>query len=224
VLQEMSNLAEAYDANYRRDNYFEYENWMYRPFIRALIKKAGLKRGDRVLDAGCGQGFFSKLLCDIGLDIVGVDLSVEGIKTAKRNCTNPKAEFRAADIMSLPYASTFDCVYNRSCSLYNKRNLQECDEVTETLFRYVKPGGVLIFDYYTKLSPREESRSWTYHQLGAVREHFARFPQAKVYFSLRVETFLLGASALTGPMTLFNSSVSRMSGIGGEVIAIIRKR
>jgi len=220
----MSNLAETYDANYRRDNYFEYESWMYRPFIRALIKKAALKRGDRVLDAGCGQGFFSKLICDLGFDVVGVDLSVEGIKTARRNCSNPKAEFGVADIMSLPYESTFDCVYNRSCSLYNRRNLQECGGITETLFRYVKPGGVLIFDYYTKLSPREESRSWTYHQLGSIKEHFARFPQAKVYFSLRLETFLLGTWALTGPMTLINSSVSRLSGMGGEVIALIWKR
>ena len=58
------NVAATYDRFYRQPNYFHYRDWLYRPFIRALIKAAGLKRGSRVLDVGCGQGFFTALFAD----------------------------------------------------------------------------------------------------------------------------------------------------------------
>ena len=68
------NEAATYNRFYRQPNYFQYRDWLYRPFIRALIKAAGLKRGSRVLDVGCGQGFFTALFADEGMDSLGADI------------------------------------------------------------------------------------------------------------------------------------------------------
>ena len=35
-------------------------------FVKAFVNKANLKSGSRVLDVGCGQGFFSWLFADFG--------------------------------------------------------------------------------------------------------------------------------------------------------------
>jgi hypothetical protein len=56
-----SDLA-SYERNYQRPNFFGHRSWLYRPYIKALANKAGLKDKDRVLDLGCGQGFFTSLL------------------------------------------------------------------------------------------------------------------------------------------------------------------
>ncbi|CAN5659706.1 hypothetical protein BH18ACI4_BH18ACI4_09790 [soil metagenome] len=215
--------ADAYDSMYRKENYFGYRRWLYGPFLAALATKAGLRRGSSVLDAGCGQGFFAALLSELGFTVLGVDVSPAGVETANTRFGSSTTSFRTGDIMSLPYNCTFDCVYCRSCSLYNDHDLQRLHCVTDVLLSYIKPGGVLIFDYYTKLSPRKTSSSWRYHQLTAVRQHFARYPHTEVYFSLRFEAMLFRGWTLTSALTRLNSFVSRLTGIGGEAIAMVWK-
>lgn len=215
--------ADAYNAMYRKENYFEYRAWIYRPFLAALVTKAALQHGSKVLDAGCGQGFFTELLGDLGFDVLGVDFSVEGINAAKTRPRKGRIAYDTGDILSLPYKDAFDCVYCRSCSLYNNANLERSYFVTEALLGYVKPGGVLIFDYYTKLSRRQRSSSWTYHKLAEVRHHFARYPRARVYFSLRVEAGLFGVLTLSRPITTVNALISSVTGLGGEAVAMVWK-
>lgn len=60
--------------------------------------------------------------------------------------------------MTLPHKSTFDCVYVRSCSLYNCMDLQARRGVTEIFLSYLKKGGALIFDHNSKLSPLDPNR------------------------------------------------------------------
>ncbi len=208
--------ADAYDSMYRKENYFGYRRWLYGPLLAALATKAGLKRGSTVLDAGCGQGFFAGLLSELGFTVTGVDVSAAGIEAANTRFGNKTTSFRTGDIMSLPYNSTFDCVYCRSCSLYNDDDLQRSNYVSDVLLSYVKPGGVLIFAYYTKLSPRKTSSSWRYHQLAPIRQHFARYPHAEVYSSLRFEAILFRGRTCTSALTRLNPLVSRLTGVGAR--------
>ena len=196
---------------------------MYRSLIYALAKKAQLRPGFCLLDAGCGQGFFAGLFADLGIQVVGVDLSTEALKSAPNECSSANVRFEAGDVRCLPYESTFDCVYARSCSLYNKTNLEESRQITDKLLTYLKDNGILIFDYYTRLSGRKGSVSWRYHNLSAIKSHFAKYPDARVYFSLRLEPILFGSWALSAPITLISSALSRISGIGGEAIVFVRR-
>jgi SAM-dependent methyltransferase len=216
------NVAASYDQFYRQPNYFQYRDWLYRPFIRALIKTAGLQKGNRVLDIGCGQGFFTSLFADEGMDSLGADLSAEGVAQARNFYGKSGAKFEVGDALRLPYASTFDCVYSRSCSLYNRPDFAEQREVTDALLGYVRPGGVLIFDYYTNLCARKPQDSWRYHSLDEARRHFSAYPGSRVYFSLRFDTLLLGRHAFG--FSGVSALGSRISGVGGELVAMVRKK
>jgi ubiquinone/menaquinone biosynthesis C-methylase UbiE len=70
VLPEIffDSLAEDYDGMTGFEHRFPYE----RPFFRMLVERYHLKSA---LDAGCGTGFHSVLLAQLGLQVTAVDIS-----------------------------------------------------------------------------------------------------------------------------------------------------
>jgi ubiquinone/menaquinone biosynthesis C-methylase UbiE len=62
--------------------------------------------GKTILDCGCGEGFVSLKLASLGATVLGVDLSLNKIRMAKKleKCTNAQnAEFIVADAENLPF-------------------------------------------------------------------------------------------------------------------------
>jgi SAM-dependent methyltransferase len=215
------SLAQTYDEKYRCGSYFRYNRWLFRSFIKALATKARLKDASRILDAGCGQGFFSGLFAELGFKPLGVDISGEAVRTAEREYGSKGATFEVGDVTSLPFFKTFDCVFVRGCSLYNSQSFQRDRTTTDILLKYVRSGGFLIFDYYTKINPRRKSATWTYHSIAETKQHFSVYPGAQVYFSLRFDALLLRRLAFTRVSTVLNAFVSRITGIGGDLVVLI---
>ncbi|MFZ4575583.1 MAG: class I SAM-dependent methyltransferase [Phycisphaerales bacterium] len=97
-------------------------------------------KGAKVLEVGCGDGFFSSQIAQRGCEVTGVDLSTEGLRRAKER--TPAGTFLSHDLTQpMPFPdATFDGVW--------------CSEVLEHLFsplyvleqmsRVLKPGGVAL--------------------------------------------------------------------------------
>jgi SAM-dependent methyltransferase len=217
------DIAESYDVKYRQSNYFRYQSWLYWPFVKALVDRVGMKPGDSLLDAGCGQGFFSWLFAECGMCVTGVDISVAGITAARRKYQCSDLAFEVGDVLNLPCKSAFDYVFVRSCSLYNSPDFETEHSITDQLLSYLRSGGTLIFDYYSKLNRRKKAEDWIYHSVESTRNHASRYTEARVYFTTRLDTLFLGRFALTIGMTSICSHLSRMTGVGGEIIALVRK-
>ncbi len=215
-----------YDDRYRQEDYWRYRPWLYRSLVRALLKTAQLREGASVLDAGCGQGFFSGLIAEGGFKTLGVDMSKEGVRRASETYGRMMGvAFEAGDVLELPYVDKFDCVFTRSLSPYNTDDFESDQWITDALMRYLKPGGVFIFDYYTRLNRAVSVATWRHHSMVSVRRHFAPYPCKKIYFSSRLDAILLGRFALSPPMTWMNSLVSRsVAAIGGEALALVWKK
>src|SRR3954447_13222510 len=71
---------------------------------------ASLASGRRVLDAGCGLGYGTRILAQAGAaEATGVDLAEAVVEAARADA--PEATFEVADIRSLPFADgSFDLV------------------------------------------------------------------------------------------------------------------
>ncbi len=212
-----------YNHKYQNKNYFNYKEWLYRPYIKSLITHTGLKRGSSVLDTACGQGFFSYLFHKCGMQTYGVDISMAGICAAQSTYGSLGLKFVIGDVFSLPFSLKFDCVFTRSCSLYNSDDFVMRYNVTDTLFSYVKEGGIFVFAYYANLNPTKQSKTWRCHSLSQVKQHFSRYHNAKIFFISRLDTLLIRNYAFNSFVTKVNMYQSKSIGLGGDYICILKK-
>jgi SAM-dependent methyltransferase len=213
--------AAQYDSQYRKENYFGYSEWIYDRYISSLILACGLKKGSLVLDVGCGQGFFSYLFRKHGMNVYGIDISEVGIQMATDKYGHLGIRFTVADIESVKFPEQFDCVFVRSCSLYNRLDFPVNDGITGTLLKHVRPSGVLLFLYNSNFSSRK-SESWRYHSWEDLKRHFTKYANAKLYFAIKIDAVVLGKYAFTAFISAANKVLSKVSGIGGDLICILK--
>ena len=93
--------------------YSEYGVRRYAHFCQYSSVLAQVKLGDRVLDAGCGEGSLSVMLAKKGAIVVGTDISEPNIVAARAYAEQNGVDitFHVADIENLPFeTNTFDVV------------------------------------------------------------------------------------------------------------------
>jgi len=129
--------------------------------------------GDLVLDAGCGAGRDSKYFVDKGLDVIGIDLSVNMLEKAQKR-TN--AEFLVGDVRkTIFYSGAFSGVwcYNTLLHLDN----DDFQSAISEFKRLLVPRGVLyIATRYGKGVDIKES--------SAGKKHFYLYDKTYIQGSL----------------------------------------
>ena len=109
-----------------------------------LIKFAGVHRGDRLLDVGCGTGVVALTAAQVGAKVSGSDLTPELIMRAKENAqiSNLNIDFQIADVEDLPYKDNeFDFVLSQFGHMFAPRP----EIALKEMLRVLKPGGVVAF-------------------------------------------------------------------------------
>lgn len=70
-----------------------------------------VKKGERVLDIGCGQGDVDfDLVTKSGASVDGIDLSAENIAKAQKRYSHPNLSFRVADALTLHVDRPYDTI------------------------------------------------------------------------------------------------------------------
>jgi SAM-dependent methyltransferase len=116
---------------------------------RALVHEAlGAVPGDRVLDAGCGPGFYvAETLDRVGPEgsVVGVDASAPMLALAAKRCEgHDNVGFEEGDVTALPVA---DADFDRALSVQVLEYVADIPAALAEIFRVLRPGGrVLIWD------------------------------------------------------------------------------
>ena len=138
------------------------------------INKLGIKKGMKVLDAGCGPGtLINQVRALSGADCFGADISALAIKRAKE-CGDKKIKYVKSQLEKLPYKSNF---FDRVLSFDVLEHVEDQKKSLSELLRVTKPGGkILIYavsrrDYFTW---HWFQRLLTFGKLGVDREggHF----------------------------------------------------
>ena len=80
--------------------------------ILSLLRRVGIKRGDRVLDLGCGTGRITSLLNSLSENkVLGMDVSPKMIEIAREKYKDSDcAEFICGDFLDFDFAEKFDVV------------------------------------------------------------------------------------------------------------------
>ncbi|MDQ1402652.1 MAG: hypothetical protein QOG03_968 [Actinomycetota bacterium] len=77
--------------------------------VAFLVEALELAPGHRVLDVGCGPGRHARALANLGIEVVGVDISAPFIELAQADAP-PGATFHVGDARRLSFDAEFDAV------------------------------------------------------------------------------------------------------------------
>lgn len=138
------------------------------PALRNLLPSL---QDQRVLDLGCGYGWFCRYAQQQGArEVVGLDVSEKMLAQAVAMSTQPGITYQRADLETLQLSSTFDIVYSSLALHY----IIKIDALFATLFNAMRPGGKLVFscEHPIYSAPRQQQwifdarqqRSWPVNQ------------------------------------------------------------
>jgi 2-polyprenyl-3-methyl-5-hydroxy-6-metoxy-1,4-benzoquinol methylase len=165
----IADPAAAWDAAAAAwDNFVEtgLDYWRTEIHGPALLAACGDVRGLRVLDLGCGQGWFTRQLAEHGASVVGVDFSNGQLANARQHETaHPVGiEYRhldAADVGDYWPAATFDLI--TACMALH--DSPDAARILTAARRVLKPAGRLAFSivHPVAASPHHE---WVRNEQG----------------------------------------------------------
>ena len=113
------------------------------PDLATLIHEKILKKGTKVLDAGCGLGTQTCFMALNGAVATGIDISETAVKKAREQMLkeNYTAHFVVGDVCKMPMPNaSFEFVYDRGC-YHHLSPIERMDYVKE-VHRVLVPGGI----------------------------------------------------------------------------------
>ena len=95
----------------------------------------------KILDAGCGLGFQSKYLNELGFDVIGIDAAPNMVEQSRKLTSN--CEFRVMDVRNLNFMeNSFDCIICFAVLIH--LNDSDCKQTLNKFYKMLKPNGILL--------------------------------------------------------------------------------
>ena len=110
----------------------------------SLVKFAGVRSGQRVLDVGCGTGVVAVTAARKGAKVTALDLTPALLERARHNgqLAQVEVDWHEGDVENLPFADAeFDVVLSQFGHMFAPRPSVAIAE----MLRVLKPGGTIAF-------------------------------------------------------------------------------
>lgn len=147
------NVAEWYDEFLEGEQTYQKE-----VILPNLLRLLAIRKGETILDVGCGQGFFAREFVKKGARVIGVDVAPELIALAKKNAPDAAFHVASADAMSFVKTESVDAA-TIILALQNLENVNgvfaECARVLKSTSRLL-----LVMNHPAFRIPRHSSWGW----------------------------------------------------------------
>jgi ubiquinone/menaquinone biosynthesis C-methylase UbiE len=162
-------IAEYYDQFYQKSDFSYYSEKITKRFLKTMIKECKLNPGDRILDIGCGTGYYINFFSGMGFDAIGIDISKTAIDKAKEKY--PGSNFKVADAFHLPFEKkSINLVFLYGCSVVNCIDPGDINNYLNYVCDFIKDGGYIIYIGGSNLSGRVDRNSeWFHHNWNDIK-------------------------------------------------------
>ncbi|MEH7082243.1 methyltransferase domain-containing protein [Neobacillus drentensis] len=120
---------------------YDQEHAFVSHFGGALLQWLEPKRGEKILDLGCGTGDLANQMNQLGATIIGIDKSENMVKQAQQKY--PGLTFRVQDAATMYYRDEFDAVFSNATLHWVKTPKQ----TLQSIYQALKPGGRFIAEF-----------------------------------------------------------------------------
>lgn len=146
----------GYSLDNQEELLHDQEKW-----IELINRYLKINKGMKVLDLGCGPGFFSVMLTNLGCQVIGIDYSDKMLEEARNNARKFKAnvEFQKMDVQDLAFQDEiFDLIITRNVTWNLEKPVQAYQEMVRVL---KKQGHLLNIDgnHYYHYQDQDYSRA-----------------------------------------------------------------
>ncbi len=154
-----------------------YDRWFTTP-IGSLVRRYELelimdlvkpKRGEVILDAGCGTGVFTMDILTSGARVVGLDISLPMLEQAEKKLKGLPFQIVLANMLNLPFP---EGSFDKTISITALEFIEEAKQVVGELFRVTKKGGTIVVATLNSLS------SWASRRIVEAKERRSIFEKA----------------------------------------------
>jgi len=141
-----------------------YDRWFETPIGRLIkayeceliLELLEPSAGEKILDAGCGTGVFSRDVMARGVGLVGLELSLPMLLRARRNMGDLPFEAMAGDMRHLPFR---DGAFDKAVSITAIEFIRDAKAAIDELFRVTRPGGAIVIATLNRLSAWADRRT-----------------------------------------------------------------
>ncbi|MFC2174805.1 class I SAM-dependent methyltransferase [archaeon] len=135
-----------------------------------LVNMCDIKKGDKVLNIGCGIGTASVYLAKKGMHVTGIDINPKMVRhakdRAKRKGMEKSTKFVVADAQSLPFKTgEFDAVVMESVMVFVPNKQKAMKEIKRVL---KKGGSVGLNEVTWKKKPPQRIVDYIHRAIGGI--------------------------------------------------------
>lgn len=124
----------------------EIQSAFFEPLTRQTLSKAGIRKGMRCLDVGCGAGSVSRILAHMVGEtgqVTGTDVDEKYLAYCRKNAPQPNMSFVQDDICNSGLEKeSFDVIYSRFMFVH----LKDARKAIHSMKQLVREGGTIIIE------------------------------------------------------------------------------
>ena len=154
----------------QKDSTFTVVHEVYVRRVVELIRQSGART---VLEAGCGDGWNCGKLVEVGLAVVGVDWSHNGIEHARRMVRG--ARFYCGDVRDAGFRREFSDLFDAAIFVEVLEHIppNDCIQAIRNIASLVKPGGLLVLTTPSVNTPNTNPQHYRHFDEPTLRELIA---------------------------------------------------